>query len=107
MITQRFSKKLSVSISAVVISIACLMAGAVEIQALKAKDLRDHPAAKQDAAECLRCHADQKTINMMRLKEGGTQYLFNSAGEFKDSKYQSLTANYHHKTSAAGLPPAK
>ena len=107
MISHRISRKLSVSTSAVVIAIACVIAGAVEIHALNAKDMRDHPDTKQDAGECLRCHTDQKTIDMMRMKEDGAHYLFNSDGTFKDAKYASLTANYHHAAVGSGSQKAK
>jgi len=107
MITPKIQRKLSVTTSAAIISITCLIAGAVEIQALKAKDMRDHPATKQDAAECLRCHSDQKTIAMMRMKEDGAHFLFNSDGTFKDTKYAGLTRDYHHSKPIGDSPKAK
>jgi hypothetical protein len=107
MFTQKINRRLSAGSSVVVIVIACVIAGAVEIQALKAKDVRDHPATKQEAGECLRCHSDQKTIAAMRAKEDGANYLFNGDGTFKDTKFAGLTANYHHKAPVSGLQQAK
>jgi len=94
MYSQKINRKLSVGTSVLVVSFACLIAGAIEIQALKVKDLRDHPVTKQDDTECLRCHSDKKTIDMMRWKESGANYLFTKEGKLKDSKFAGLTADY-------------
>jgi hypothetical protein len=107
MITKRINRKLSVNTSVVVITATCVIAGAVEIQALRAKDLRDHPASVQNGAECIRCHADEKTIDQMRRKEDGAHFLFNSDGSFKDSTLAGSTGNYRHAAPVRGLQKAK
>jgi len=74
----------------------------VEIQALNAKERAALPPQTFNAVECVRCHSDQKTINMMRMKEDGAGYLFNPDGTFKDPKLASLNKDYHAKK--GGLP---
>jgi len=96
MVRKIVQRQLSFQISALILLTACLIVGGVEIQALRAKEPTVDPARKVNAAECVRCHSDQKSINVMRLKEDGGNYLFNSDGTFKDPKLAGLTGNYRH-----------
>ena len=85
-----YKRRLSVRTSVAVIAAAVLIAGAAELKALKAKeDWLNHPK-KLNAAECVRCHSDQKSISVMRIKEDGAGYLFNKDGTFKDPSLARL-----------------
>ena len=72
------------------------MAGAVQLNALRSRQSTQVTPAKAThvVAECLRCHSDKKTIDRMRDKEDGGNYLFNSDGTFKEN---INLANFQHK----------
>lgn len=107
MVKQRINRKLSFGTSAMVILTATLIVSAVELRALHSKEAPAKAGGNVNAAECVRCHSDQKSINMMRLKEDGTNYLFNSDGSFRDSKLAGLTANYRHVGARQGAVKSK
>jgi hypothetical protein len=94
--------QLSFRTSALVLTTACLIIGAVELQGLKAKEPVMDTAHPVDAAFCVKCHSDEKTIRRMRMKEGGTNELFNSDGTFKDPKLAALNP-IHPQISGNGL----
>jgi hypothetical protein len=96
--------KLSFRTSALVVTTACLIVGAVELQGLKAKEPVVDPTHQVNAMTCVKCHGDEKTIQMMRMKEDGTNYLFNPDGTFKDPKLAALNPNHPRIT---GKDPAK
>ena len=106
MVKETITRKLSFRTSALVVLTACLIVGTVEFQALKAKEPMLKPGQKVNAAECVRCHSDPKSINIMRLKEDGGNYLFNSDGTFKDPKLADLTGNYRHTGTGGGTQKA-
>ena len=82
--------QISFRASALVLATVLLGAGAFEIKALVAKEPTSNHAKKFNEAECVRCHSDQKTISIMRMKEDGTGFLFNKDGTFKDPKLARL-----------------
>src|SRR5690348_17017620 len=104
---ETINRKLSMHTSAIAVLSACLIVGTVELRALRAKEPGIDPARKLNAAECVRCHSDPKSINVMRLKEDGANYLFNSDGTFKDPKLAGLTRNYRHTGAVSGGQKAK
>lgn len=97
--------KLSYRSATLLLTFACILIGAVEIKALIAKEPFAQTPQKLNAAECIRCHSDPKTIKIMRLKEDGSNYLFNSDGTFKDPQLQKRYGNYQH--TGAALPVKK
>lgn len=91
-----FNAKLSNPTVFVLVSIACVCIGAAQIKAPRAKEPSPLPPQKLHAAECIRCHSDQKTIRMMRLKEDGAGYLFNPDGTFKDPTLAAFNPSFKH-----------
>ena len=87
-------KKLSFRSSALVILTVCLIIGTVEFQALKAKEPAARPLNRWNAAECIQCHSDPKSIKRMWEKEDGANFLFNADGTFKDTHIAG-TASRH------------
>ena|SRR5258708_5219505 len=113
MVNAKINRKLSLGTSALVILTATLVVGAVEIKALIAREPSAQPLPKFDAMECVKCHTDKKTIDMMRYKEDGENFLFNKDGtfkdprlatnkdgSFKDPKIAEYLAKYHHSGTA-------
>ena len=91
------NQTLSTRTSALVITTAVLLVGYVELQALRGKPLPKSTQAQSLSVEnCVRCHSDQKTIRMMRLKEDGGNGLFKEDGTFKDPKFAYLNPDYRH-----------
>ena len=76
----------------VVILITMAAIGAVEIKALRGKIPVVNSPQKLNAAECFRCHTDEKTITRMRDKEDGANYLFNKDGIFKPASWERPSA---------------
>lgn len=93
-------RKLNFRISVITVLCACLIVGTIELRALNAKDPTAHPAPSMNSVECVRCHSDPKSINTMRLKEDGANYLFKSDGSFKDPKAADWVAHHLHDVSA-------
>lgn len=54
----------------VLVVAAVLGTAACELNALEAKDRRDHPAGEMTQAECLRCHSGPEWIAKIAEKEG-------------------------------------
>src|SRR5438105_1032841 len=95
MLKKTFNSRLSFRSSALVLLSSLLIAGTVELKALKAREPSAGAPKKFSSGECIRCHSDQKTIDVMRMKEDGTGFLFNKDGTFKDPKLAALNPNPH------------
>ena len=95
MLKKAFNRRLSFRSSALVLLSVLLIAGTVELKALKAREPSASTPKKFSSGECIRCHSDQKTIDLMRMKEDGTGFLFNKDGRFKDPKLAALNPNPH------------
>ena len=95
--------KLSIRTSALVVVSFCLVVATIEIHAVRAKELAANPPRRMDAAYCVKCHSDAKTIRTMRMKEDGANFLFNPDGTFKDPKFAALNSSHHN--GAYGAPP--
>jgi hypothetical protein len=57
-------------VATALIAIAVCVTAACELNALQAKERREHPDGAQTRAECLRCHSGPKWIAKIAEKEG-------------------------------------
>ncbi len=89
-------KKVSFKVAVLIIGSVSLVIGALELQALKAKEYWRNPPGKISAGRCLQCHTDPKSIKGLRDKEDGQQLLFNADGTFKEEKYKDFKGDYQH-----------
>jgi hypothetical protein len=103
MIALKLNRRLSPVSALAALLTGCLVIAGVEMQAIRAHEAPKLGPHKMDAAYCVSCHRDQKTIQTMRMKEDGANFLFNPDGTFKDPKFASLNTSYHHGN--PGAPP--
>jgi hypothetical protein len=58
------------------ITAALALTGALEVTALQAKDRHDLKPHYYTRAYCMQCHSDERSVDMMKLKEGSCPFLF-------------------------------
>lgn len=95
MATRFTNRKLRPRSIALLLTSALAIVGIVELSALKVYERVKHPPQNPDTQYCLKCHSDAKTVQRMREKEDGANYLFKQDGTFKDSKFAQYNPDYH------------
>lgn len=95
--TRPTKRNLSARTSVITLFLAVGVITVVELQALRIKEAKANPPSRVNAQNCLKCHSDEKTIRMMRMKEDGSGTLFNADGTFKDPKAAQMIKDFRHK----------
>jgi hypothetical protein len=105
---RRISRRsLSPGAAALTLSLAVAAVAGAEVFALRAKERAENPPRRIDASYCTNCHKDAAGLKKLRLKEGGSGFLFNADGTLRDPAFAARHATrYREPAPSRSAAPA-